>query len=349
MRSVELAAKLRYGRDFARLRRSWSYSDVGKIFWGFVIGLTLIVSPTIAAPTEGNHEIVGEIGPGQWTRTTDGCEVWSFTTLPPGVVSWSGKCVDGRIDGEGDLQNESNGMLDTYHGGMRNGMAEEHGILRRHDGKTIEGDFHQGTLSGHVLFTDSNGFRYDGQWDHGGPEGYGSAVWPGGRSYEGEWITGSVTGEGKMKYADGRLYEGHFRDGNPDGEGSMVMPDGSRLEGSWKMGLPGDGHVSFSDPAGNHYDGDSHGGKKSGMGTMVKANGNRYQGDFLDNKEDGNGVYTWANGDRYDGSWRSSLPDGQGTFVRPNDRTYIGVWSKVCLRFGEQTIHLFVEESSCRR
>ena len=69
---------------------------------------------------------LGALGPGaagaeegRWfADPVTGCQVWNARPVPGEVVSWSGRCRDGRADGEGVLAWFADGRLEGRYSGM---------------------------------------------------------------------------------------------------------------------------------------------------------------------------------------------------------------------------------------
>jgi hypothetical protein len=108
-----------------------------------------------------------------------------------------------------------------------------------------------------------------------------------------------------------------------EGTGSYTDIAGDRYEGNFHNGLP-EGHGVLIHPNGDHYEGNFHNGLPEGHGTYTWQNGQYYDGDFQNGFLEGNGVLIRPNGDRYEGDFHNNQPEGRGTYTWRNGDRYYG-------------------------
>lgn len=168
----------------------------------------------------------------------DGCRVVTVHLRPNATFVWTGRCLDGYLDGPGALQwVEAGAPSDRFVGAFVRGKAHGFGILTwAFPAARYEGEFSFGLRSGTGIQVFANGDRYEGEWREDQPHGRGVYVWINEDRYEGEFVDGAAQGQGTMAWADGSRYDGEFQAGLPHGRGVKTWVKGSRYEGEFVKG-----------------------------------------------------------------------------------------------------------------
>mmetsp|Transcript_13531 Transcript_13531/g.35213 ORF Transcript_13531/g.35213 Transcript_13531/m.35213 type:complete len:320 (-) Transcript_13531:86-1045(-) len=75
---------------------------------------------------------------------------------------------------------------------------------------------------------------------------------------------------------------------------------------------------------GDHYVGDTAGGKRNGHGAYYYQSGDKYVGQWRNGVQCGQGVYTYSNGDSYNGGWRDGKHHGKGSYYFKSGKVFVG-------------------------
>ena len=67
-------------------------------------------------------------------------------------------------------------------------------------------------------------------------------------------------------------------------------------------------------------------GRRSGQGTIKRADGRTYTGEWKHGLHNGQGTMKWANGDTYTGEWKNNKRHGQGTLTLADGTKRTGEW-----------------------
>lgn len=139
-----------------------------------------------------------------WLKTKQGCSVMSLSAESGSgeTITWSGACVDGKIDGSGTLVATSGNGTDTYTGTVQNGHLTGQGTFAASNGIKITGSFLNGLSQGQVTLTDEDGIVYTG-----------------------EIVQGAIEGQGTMTDTSGNKFAGSFQGLQPL-NGTVTAPDG---------------------------------------------------------------------------------------------------------------------------
>jgi hypothetical protein len=235
-----------------------------------------------------------------------GCKVWndgkwdSFGSgegddgekLEDIEVSWSGKCVNGKASGIGNLKmsSESVGALLTYWGALEKGKKHGRGTLTvvfdEYVSKYV-GEFRNDRRNGQGTYTHHDGSVYTGQWKDDAESGQGRLTYDDGLSgYDGQWKNGHRHGKGTSTASSGDKYTGQWKNGLMVGDGTLAAANGDVYVGEW---LHNPGSRSM----------------KHGKGTMTYSDGSRYVGQWQYDKRHDQGAYTSVNGLKYVGQWKN--------------------------------------------
>lgn len=79
---------------------------------------------------------------------------------------------------------------------------------------------------------------------------------------------------------------------------------------------------------GDHYIGETQGGRRSGHGAYYYQSGDKYVGQWERGMQNGSGVYTYANGDRYNGAWKEGKHHGKGTYYFKSGKMFVGEYKE---------------------
>ena len=137
--------------------------------------------------------------------------------------------------------------------------------------------------------------------------------------------TGVISGEGNVEFFDGRSYQGPLKNGRKEGTGSYLWADGQRYVGEWLADLQ-HGRGVWTSRAGDRYEGAHVAGHREGVGTMTYASGMRYEGTWKADQETGRGKLQFANGDTYEGDFVQGARTGVGVYRQKQGSTYSGQW-----------------------
>jgi len=102
-----------------------------------------------------------------WIKDQNGCKTWNPYPIPNETIMWTGKCVDGYIEGYGRLQWYEKGILiSTSIGTHVRGRLEGKGkVIDRL--ATYTGEFKNGSLHGYGVRVAENGKKLVGKWQNG--------------------------------------------------------------------------------------------------------------------------------------------------------------------------------------
>ena len=139
----------------------------------------------------------------KWIADANGCKAVNPFPRPGETVTWTGACVNGKMDGDGVMQWLVDGKPDDrYEGRMSGGWAQGKGTLTRADGGRYEGDWKNSLQEGNGRYEGADGAVYDGEWKAGQPHGVGQMRTPDGQVISGHWTDGE--------------FDGPIQDGNPN-------------------------------------------------------------------------------------------------------------------------------------
>ncbi len=152
---------------------------------------------------------------GEWISTDTGCHVWNENPIPGETITWTGKCVAGKVSGRGV------GVW-TY---SRNDEIKTH----RYEGETAGGKRH-----GKGVMDYASGSRYEGNWVDDRAHGKGIYTLRNETRYQGEFSAGKMRGRGVKTWPSGARYEGAFVNGDRQGFGVFIGANNQRCEGTWQ-------------------------------------------------------------------------------------------------------------------
>lgn len=118
---------------------------------------------------------------GAWHAVADdrGCRVWNQFPQAEETAQWTGPCVEGIAEGDGELiwRYLLDGAIrtDVYSGGMRDGRQEGFGSYRSELGWSYEGGWRGGAFHGCGLYKNESG-ELIGEFDEGAFVGRGSCT-----------------------------------------------------------------------------------------------------------------------------------------------------------------------------
>ncbi len=173
-----------------------------------------------------------------------------------GDTVYTGKLVDGILEGKGRKERDGTVWEGTFKGGLLNGQ----GSYSDKEGNKYVGDFLDGKRHGKGTYTWANGSVYTGSFVNGKMSGQGTIKWPSGDTYSGAFVDGQRHGKGTYKWATGGVYTGDFVNGKRTGQGTYKWTNGDTYVGE------------FLD------------GKLNGYGTLTYANGKVRKGNWQDGK-----------------------------------------------------------------
>ncbi|WP_419731022.1 hypothetical protein [Lichenicola sp.] len=201
-----------------------------------------------------------------WFTTVEGCQIWDSRPVAGESASWSGACVGGFGEGQGETvwklpsQPVANGRgviadasglrLDQIlDGEMHHGRYQGHLVMRVYEkdtGKldhTITGNMVDENFEGAGSLKSADGWQYIGEFHLGMKDGHGVTVYPTGARYEGNFHYGSWEGPGRLTWGSDNSYVGSFYMGLPEGPGEALLRVSGRqdapqvdLKGTWIAG-----------------------------------------------------------------------------------------------------------------
>jgi len=120
------------------------------------------------------------------------------------TASWSGACVNGYADGEGELVRKVDDReIGSFKGLMAQGMMAK-GYEKAPGGGQFEGEYKNGYREGHGTWLSAKGDCYEGEWKYGWRDGAGVAEYALGGRVEGRWTRGKPAATNKVIFAGGR-------------------------------------------------------------------------------------------------------------------------------------------------
>lgn len=129
------------------------------------------------------------------------------------TVTWSGECINGYADGNGELKiMHGKTQVLYYKGDIKEGQLHGKGIMRRMDGEYYEGGFENDNPHGFGVSVTRSG-KYEGEWKAGKREGKGKMRFLLGGEYDGEWKNNRFHGRGSAHYISGRKVTAQFAEG----------------------------------------------------------------------------------------------------------------------------------------
>lgn len=167
------------------------------------------------------------------------CKVYSEKNQKEWVVlSWTGECINGYINGHGAVKRYINRKLTyIYIGEFKDGMFGGQGTMIWDDGDKYVGEWRDGLFHGQGTYTWADGRQYSGGWKNDERHGQGIETYADGGKYIGEWRDNERNGQGTYTWANGDEYIGEFKDGVFHGQGTRTYATGERYVGKWEDGM----------------------------------------------------------------------------------------------------------------
>ncbi len=208
--------------------------------------LVLLFSCLAAVPVCAQGKLVAD----QETQ----CQVWDSDPKPNQSITWSGKCENGKAEGEGVARwHEETKVVATIKGVMKNGRCQGECFVTIVAGSMefkYVGELKDNDLDGKGKFTWPDGNEYSGDWFQGKRHGKGKFIWKNGTEYIGDWKDDKSTGKGTYIWTDRdeKEYSGEVKEGKFHGSGVMIYTTGDKYSGSWNYGQKhGKGSYTFKD------------------------------------------------------------------------------------------------------
>ena len=159
----------------------WRVEGIPMRAWIMSTGLVMAISSAVAQTPQ----------PGWIADARTGCRVWNHHPEAKEMITWSGRCENGRAQGSGVVQWFADGRL--Y--------------------ERIEGEMRDGRVNGYAIVTTwVNGPRYGDVMDDKGT-GHDVEAWPRGSRYEGGFVNGAANGAGVLVDSNGVTYNGEWTNG----------------------------------------------------------------------------------------------------------------------------------------
>ena len=107
-------------------------------------------------------------GPDWIVAENQPCQFHNFHSVPVEAITWSGRCANGKFQGEGRMEWQvPSGEVSVYVGSMVDGMGSGWGVFAWPDGRRYEGYWRNNMFHGQGVYTEADGTRHDGQWRNG--------------------------------------------------------------------------------------------------------------------------------------------------------------------------------------
>lgn len=161
-------------------------------------------------------------------------------------LSWTGECVNGLTEGNGELRAITNGSVWTYNGQMKNGRPDGYGKYIDEVGGYYEGNFKNGEYYGKGKYVLYNGDTYTGEFFNGKRHGEGVFLAGGAKkeAQSGRWENDSFLGvyikdeksncsviNPNPKPNETITYSGGCKDGLAEGMGKLAWYLDGKLNG----------------------------------------------------------------------------------------------------------------------
>jgi len=128
-----------------------------------------------------------------WIADSQGCKFFNRSPQPKESINWSGACVNGYGDGEGQLSWFLDGKpAGTYIGQLRAGRLDGTGTYRYRSGDQYEGGFYAGEYDGHGFYRFAEGARYEGEFVEGISSRHGVVQLTDGQRVESDFVVARV-------------------------------------------------------------------------------------------------------------------------------------------------------------
>lgn len=142
----------------------------------------------------------------KWQKTKEGCLIWFSDTKLPLSLSWSGKCANRKVVGNGTLtvrfKKDGKWKNRRYVGHVKAGKIKGQGVARLENGIVASGLWRNSKLHGQGEAVTRTGDRYKGQWNSGKEHGYGTYTLADGDSFTGRFRKGRPYGNGTCRSGD---------------------------------------------------------------------------------------------------------------------------------------------------
>ncbi len=277
-----------------------------------------------------------------------GCLIGSIPDAPKLTVSWTGECVGGGANGQGNVIAFSGGRLRyvlsaefragqlRVQGSLRDCTAAAAScadvpvlIARQHEEAAAKKAASAPPPVAAPMASPSPNSSQQPVAASSAPALATAEIRAPDAIYRGAFrqdpATGVINGEGNVEFFDGRSYQGPLKNGRKEGTGSYLWADGQRYVGEWLADLQ-HGRGVWTSRAGDRYEGAHVAGHREGVGTMTYASGLRYEGNWKADQETGRGKLQFANGDTYEGDFVQGARTGVGVYRQKQGSTYSGQW-----------------------
>lgn len=166
------------------------------------------------------------------------CYVWDDHFYSDQTVTWSGKCLGSKANGEGTLIWARGDEEHTETGGLERGNKRGRWVVRG-DGGTSEGPFVDGKRNGQWVLRSSYGEVSEGVFVDGIKHGNWKYHDKDGRQSEGIYVNGRKHGPWVFRDWSGAISHESYKDGNKDGEFHGEYELCSRSDGSTSVSFRG--------------------------------------------------------------------------------------------------------------
>lgn len=173
-----------------------------------------------------------------WIADADnGCLIWWSGSNDIEKASWSGACLDGKAEGNGEsvFQWRKDGQQKSsiYRGQVSQGKRNGLGVRENSSGSTWEGTFVDHRLQGLVSVKYADGAIFKGMYVNDRRKGYGTYTWPDGMYYAGQWDS-IRNGDGVLYRKNGSRYVGQWKNDKMHGRGVSYRSMGTVVVGLWE-------------------------------------------------------------------------------------------------------------------
>lgn len=179
-----------------------------------------------------------------WIKDQNGCKRWNPNPIPNETITWTGKCINGYVDGYGTLKWYENGVtISTEVGIMKRGKAKDIVSFTKNSTERFKtlvegnlkyiGGWKNNKLNGHGTLFENAKIIYNGNFKNDEYHGRGTTFYSNGnkeyvKEYVGEWKNGTKYGFGTYFYKNGKKYVGGWKNNKYHGKGVIYYENGDK-------------------------------------------------------------------------------------------------------------------------
>ena len=150
-----------------------------------------------------------------------GCYLWNYSLRVDETAAWTGVCVEGLAEGNGEINwvwGSNRDKRSTSIGLVQQGKRQGQWFIRYADGDVWEGPYMDGKKHGQWVFHLADGSVMEGPYVHDRQHGRWIFNKIDGGVEEGPYVDGKKRGKWILREADGKMWEGSYVDDIRHGE-----------------------------------------------------------------------------------------------------------------------------------